>query len=833
MSVLSIKTNLQSLRAQENIKKSQSDLNVAISRLSSGLRVNSAKDDAAGQAISNRFTANINGLSQAARNANDGISMAATAEGALDEINQRLQRVRQLTVQGVNGSYNQGDRDSIQAEINLNLKEIDRLVEQTHFNGIPLLDGSVGSLGLQVGAHDQNTLNLDLGTKGFGVKALGLEDNYISGISGDIIDIHELKGPSANIHLLDSRTTTRFFDFLTDQELSLNQPQFFKLNETGGAIGSNGFAVKALDSNGNVIVYGAQKNSALTTTKDRKSEVHISASLDHVYFKSASAIGDHRISNSNIDFKQSNGTDFSDDFDDSELVKHHTGELYIKTQKLNDVPLYYQSTLDVTLDLFGLETSLIGNLGKAEAINNTALSMETYGEAFLDEININSLANVIWPAFVDNTLPVESVRLVEHESRYYVELVTTDMTQTPPINNTEYFDANLEWHSANNSLTITAGPDSRALSGSITEVEKIPQKSLSDLNLVVGDTTGRYYLMYGDSYEPVTISIGIAQGHVSLSDTASLGMVREKAEFEEIDIDAFSQIEEMDLADHVLTGFDGRALYHGRQGGWWRYYLHEPNSSGTITDEFIGAELHFRFNSDGSVSGVEVKESQHVVKAALDENVIVTGQAVVDLDTPLPPNVRVKYINSTGESFDNVLGKDEEGNYILRLGNSADSSYRTATLVEVDELEDYLISQDGDLLVKTINGTGEVIIYQAMRYESLTNADADDTLIVITETGQEIRLRQPRDPLAAMDRAIAQIDSMRSHLGAIQNRLESAISSLSNTVTNLSAARSRIIDANYATEVSNMTRTQILQQAGTAVLAQANQTPQAILSLLR
>src|SRR5690606_26661801 len=110
---------------------------------------------------------------------------------------------------------------------------------------------------------------------------------------------------------------------------------------------------------------------------------------------------------------------------------------------------------------------------------------------------------------------------------------------------------------------------------------------------------------------------------------------------------------------------------------------------------------------------------------------------------------------------------------------------------------------------------------------------ADDTLVVITESGQEIRLRHPRNPLAAVDEAMAKIDGMRSYLGAIQNRLDSAINGLKITANNLTAARSRIMDADYVAEVSNMTRGQIIQQAAVSVLAQANQIPQTVLSLLR
>ena len=110
------------------------------------MRITSARDDAAGQAIGNRFSSQQNGLTVAQRNTGDGLSLVKTAESALDEINNRLQRIRQLAVQGLNSTNSQSDSDAIQAEINLNLKEIDRLNTSSSFNGIRLLDGSAGKL---------------------------------------------------------------------------------------------------------------------------------------------------------------------------------------------------------------------------------------------------------------------------------------------------------------------------------------------------------------------------------------------------------------------------------------------------------------------------------------------------------------------------------------------------------------------------------------------------------------------------------------------------------------------------------------------------------------
>ncbi|WP_447777300.1 FliC/FljB family flagellin [Variovorax boronicumulans] len=174
-----INTNSLSLLTQNNLNKSQSALNTAIERLSSGMRINSAKDDAAGQAIANRFTANIKGLTQASRNANDGISIAQTTEGALTEVNNNLQRIRDLSVQAATGTNSATDLDSIQSEIGQRLDEINRVSEQTQFNGVKVLSANAGKLTVQVGANDGETIDIDL--KEISAKTLGLESFNVNG----------------------------------------------------------------------------------------------------------------------------------------------------------------------------------------------------------------------------------------------------------------------------------------------------------------------------------------------------------------------------------------------------------------------------------------------------------------------------------------------------------------------------------------------------------------------------------------------------------------------------------------------------------------------------
>ncbi|CCG95974.1 flagellin, flagellar filament structural protein [Marinobacter nauticus ATCC 49840] len=156
---LGINTNVASLSAQNQLNKSQNQSNQALERLSSGLRINSAKDDAAGLAISNRFEAQIRGLNQATRNANDGISLAQTAEGALGEAGNILQRVRELAVQSANASNSSSDRQALQDEVNQLVSELDRIATTTNFNGQKLFDGTFGSAQFQVGANANETIS--------------------------------------------------------------------------------------------------------------------------------------------------------------------------------------------------------------------------------------------------------------------------------------------------------------------------------------------------------------------------------------------------------------------------------------------------------------------------------------------------------------------------------------------------------------------------------------------------------------------------------------------------------------------------------------------------
>ncbi len=185
-----INTNISSLTAQRNLSMTSNSLSTAIQRLSSGLRINSAKDDAAGLAISERFTGQIRGMNQAARNANDGISLAQTAEGALGSAGNILQRVRELAVQSANATNSASDRAALNAEVGQLTAELDRIAKTTQFNGTNLLDGTFGSASFQVGANANQTItatSANFSTNKYGNNRIGSVVAATAGGVGDLV----------------------------------------------------------------------------------------------------------------------------------------------------------------------------------------------------------------------------------------------------------------------------------------------------------------------------------------------------------------------------------------------------------------------------------------------------------------------------------------------------------------------------------------------------------------------------------------------------------------------------------------------------------------------
>ncbi len=263
-----INTNITSMIGQQNLNKSQSALQTSMERLSSGLRINSAKDDAAGQAIANRMSAQITGLAQAQRNANDGISIAQTTEGGLNQVNDNLQRIRELTVQASNGTNSQNDLQSIQDEIGQRLSEIDRISRETDFNGTRVLSEETEALNIQVGSEDGQNISVNLRTinsqslelNSFNVTNTMLSDN----IGTDAITKIGIDSPFEvkKTATIQANSEADILVDIQDNSVNLAGSQqnsgitgVTVLDATGGS-NTSGFAIKASDGK----IYDLQEN---------------------------------------------------------------------------------------------------------------------------------------------------------------------------------------------------------------------------------------------------------------------------------------------------------------------------------------------------------------------------------------------------------------------------------------------------------------------------------------------------------------------------------------------------------------------------------------------
>lgn len=581
-----INTNSLSLLTQNNLNKSQSSLSSAIERLSSGLRINSAKDDAAGQAIANRFTANVKGLTQASRNANDGISIAQTTEGALSEINNNLQRVRELSVQATNGTNSQSDLDSIQNEITQRLSEIDRVSGQTQFNGVKVL-ASDSSMKIQVGANDGETITIDLkeitsstlGLTGFNVNGKGEVDNKVA--------------------TADSLTLAGF--------------------TKGGAVNADGSTTYSKE----VPNDAAKAADVLATAKK----------------------------DSTVDFAGTN-TGLS--------VAAKAGYAYNADTKS------YSFDAD--------------NVTNANALNYLAPKA---GDSFSAKVSIGNKT-------VDVQIGKDGVVKAKDGSDLFIDL-QGNLTQTKASGT----ETPATWD------TLIANSDK----SNAAALKRVATTITTDAGVVIksagGDAATNTQLA-GGTPTAATTSVNIEKATISAAELSKA----------------------VGTDDFTLT-----------------------------TDK---------------------------------EKFTVTGGAVTyDNDNTTGPAAVAAFVGQDGK----ITTTDKE-------------------------IVNYFAHANGAVT----NGTGS-IIYQT----------ADGKMTTEAKTKSEAT----EDPLKALDNALAKVDALRSDLGAVQNRFDSTITNLGNTVNNLTSARSRIEDADYATEVSNMSRAQILQQAGTSVLAQANQTTQNVLSLLR
>ncbi|HEX7386132.1 MAG TPA: flagellin [Castellaniella sp.] len=746
-----INTNYLSLVAQGNLSKSQSALGTAIERLSSGLRINSAKDDAAGQAIANRFTANINGLTQASRNANDGISIAQTTEGSLNEINNNLQRIRQLSVQATNGTNSQSDLDSIQAEIQQRLGEIDRVSQQTQFNGVNVL-ASNNQLAIQVGANDGQTININL--QQITAKTLGLQGFNVNNAGS----VANTQATATNL-TADGFTAGAApnFDGSTTYTKTTNNTAA-KSSDVLGAVAATGDTVSYTGNNTGLGQAASSNYTYNATSKSYSFDatgVATSSLQSYLTPQAGNTVsGTITIGGKSVGVAiDSAGTITAQD--GSALYLDGTGNL---TQNAAGSPPV--ATLD-GLAANGKQLGVPAAVQSTLTVGGTTVTFA--GSTTATEGNISVTGASISAANLNNAIGTQDFSATANGTLFHVTSGSVQMAGNRAATAADVIGA----VSTGGKVGLTGGTANifidnagtygatAAASGDLKGLLNVPagQRVQVTLNNGTTDTTG-YVDSTGSIYD------SSAGGSQLTADYASLS--------------AFATA----TGSHTLKFNGVTATQTGTAG--------KIDISG-VSSATMAAAL-------GAAGGsVDLKGDASAVYT-----VAVGGAVKTSGGSPV-------YTDTTGASPALVTTENDQAAYV----GAADSLTTAANTTTK-----YYAQSNGNVT----NSTG-----------SLVYADASGALTLNSATATQKTV----DPLKALDSALAQVDSMRSDLGAVQNRFESTIANLNNTVTNLTAARSRIEDADYATEVSNMTRAQILQQAGTSVLAQANQVPQTVLSLLR
>jgi len=269
---LVINSNIASINAQRQLMNSGNSLDRATERLSSGNRINSAKDDAAGLAIGNRMTSQVRGLDQAVRNANDGVSMIQTAEGALQESTNILQRMRELAVQSSNGIYNDSDRKTLNAESQQLKSELDRIAKTTSFNGRSLLDGSLGTTALQVGALQNQTIDVKIGA---------FSTNSLGGASADVVGaattggLGSLSAMVADSWTINDKTIKSLADAVAGTTLEKKMAALNADLEGSGAVASTLVEKTAEKVGSGVLVTGTSDLTITVVDKFGKSQVNV------------------------------------------------------------------------------------------------------------------------------------------------------------------------------------------------------------------------------------------------------------------------------------------------------------------------------------------------------------------------------------------------------------------------------------------------------------------------------------------------------------------------------------------------------------------------------
>jgi flagellin len=682
-----INTNIASLNAQRNLTGTQSQVQQALQRLSSGLRINSAKDDAAGMSISDRMTSQIRGMNQAVRNANDGISLAQTAEGSLQEVTNNLQRIRELAVQSANSTNSASDRAALDNEVQQRVAEINRVAAQTSFNGIKLLDGSFTAQQFQVGANANETISIS---------------SIASAKTSDL-------GLGAG-----TKTGTAVTAVLLAGDLTINGTDL-------GAVGTRSAKVMAAAVNANATITGSgvtataanSFEAAFTAIANTDSATATGVALSTTVATDGMTAGDLTI----------NGTTIV------------TGATTVSAKLLADAINAKQGTTGVTATAQATSSVSSG----AFAVNTDSVMAGT------DAASLYSL--------VVGGVTVYSGADVGTDGTLSDGVAASDMQAAITAQSDNFAAAGI----------TVAG----TVAGSNLVFSKADGSNILITESVAADNSGGFAGYTNNTTSYATSSVTLTSSAViNVAGNAPTVAGLSNTSYGAVGVYALTVGGE-GIADQVLS---------------------LSMAGGAYGMSIDASEVVSAINSNGTLSGAGISASYSAT----------TGKITV----AAADGRNVTLLEAAGSG--GVVTTAGAGFAATDADTSAVTHYGTLTLTSTKDL--------------AIAGT-------TPSKAGLTTGSYGGANVLTVSAANAM--------LTAVDTALSTISTTRAGLGAYQNRFESTVANLSTNAESLTASRSRIQDADYAAETAALTRGQILSQAGTAMLAQANSLPNNVLALLR
>jgi flagellin len=707
---LVINTNIASLNAQRQLVTSGNELATAMERLSSGRRINTAADDAAGLAITNRMTSQVRGLNQAVRNANDGISLIQTAEGALDETTNILQRIRELAIQSANGIYDDSNRQTLDAEVQQLIRELDRIAATTTFNGQPLLDGSLGKVELQVGSQANQTIEFNI--QAMDSKTLGMGSVSVDVLGSEVTSTLSSLSLSESDVLINGQSIGRFIGSTdTFQDLIDN------INANVLGVEATGYTSLEGESVGDGVLENGNKLQITLVAADGSGNnvfnITDTENMAQLVEKINTVTG---------------GAVSADIDDDGRLVVTNNSGSTLRVMGVDAT-----GSSDSAAEIIERATGFNTLVGTAAAIDSA------YGQVILTSLHGDPIT--IARGATGTLDDLQNLGFRESDLGGVVKGVGLSAA-----------GAAQAWNVGDitiNGVTI-ANKDTDSLLGKVNAINQL------------SDETG----VVANAY--ATVSIDISSADLAVASSTSDNIVINGV-----------------LVDLGLTSGD---------------------TSADVVD---------RFNANSDLTGVTAKLSGTRI-------ILESDQGSISIASPSANSILASSAALHGAVFQS---------YITASSGALTSSSlaATSTLSLLVEAGLKLTSTNGNPISLELGDNADPKTLGLIE----ANSTAGGRFGVAIASVSVDTADKAQKAIGVVDKALESINDVRSQLGAVNNRLDFTINNLLVVSENTSAARSRIMDADFAAETAALSRAQVLQQASQAMLAQANAASQQVLQLLQ